>query len=148
MQSVVEWMDRTDHPELLSKASELLTFQAPSVQLHAVAAAYVLHKRGRSEGRRALMELAKPKNEFNTRSRALYLMSDGQRPIWDAATFLHCLSDYFDPNARVALPCRAYVQAYAAHVHNPFSGMDLSECSSDWSEAQRNLFEKQTKQRL
>ena len=148
MQSVVEWMDRTDHPDLISKASELLALRAPSVQLHAVTAAYVLHKRGRSEGGRALMELAKPKNEFNTRSRALYLMSDGQRPIWDAATFLHCLSDYFDPNARVALPCRAYVKAYAAHVPNPFSGMDLSECSSGWSEAQRNLFEKQTKQRL
>ena len=148
MQSVVEWMDRTDHPDLLSKASDLLALRAPSVQLHAVTAAYILHKRGRSEGRWALMELSKPKNEFNTRSRALHLMSNGPRPIWEKATFLHCLSDYFDPNARVALPCRAYVQAYAAHVPKPFSGMDLSEYSSGWSEAQRNLFEKQTKLKL
>ena len=140
--SVVEWMDRTDHPDLISKASELLALRAPSVQLHAVAAAYAA-QRGHSEGGRALMELAKPKNEFNTRSCAA---SD---ELWTTAHlgcdyFLHCLSDYFDPNARVALPCRAYGHAACP---NPFWNGSV-QWSSGWSEAQRHLFEKQTKQRL
>ena len=129
MQSVVEWMDRTDHPDLISKASELLALRAPSVQLHAVAAAYVLHKR-------ALRRRAGADGTGEAEKRIQHAFPCAvSHERWTTA-HLGCgyISplpfDYFDPNARVALPCRAYVKAYAAHVPNPFSGMDLSECSS------------------
>ena len=141
-------MDGSDRSsDLISKASELLALRAPSVQLHAVTAAYVLHKG-------ALRRWAGADGTGEAEKRIQYAFPCAvSHERWTTA---HLGCGYISPlpfglfrsKRSRGLPCRAYVRAYAAHVPNPFSGMDLSECSSGWSEAQRNLFEKQTKQRL
>lgn len=143
-EQALTWMFQNQHPELASRCMELLQQRAPAIQSHQVRAALYLHLTGNSKGSQVLRELASAKEEFVTRSMAFEALQNGSRPIWDEEIALDALTDYFNPNSRIAVPCRQYFKAYLQAEGVKDIQKEIKEITKSWSDKQLEAFEKQT----
>lgn len=145
MEAYARWLDRTGHPDLLAYCRELISSEAPSIQKHAVIGSYLLHKNNQLDGTDRLVDLAGAHQEFITRTMALNYMSNAAVPIWDLSVLDDCLSDFFDPNGKIAKPCRNYTKKYL-EVNPATKEVKklILKYSSNWTDRQREVFEKQT----
>lgn len=138
------WMFQNQHPDLEDHCIKLLKQRAPSIQSHQVRAALFLHLLGNRKGSQSLRELASAREEFVTRSMAFEALQNGSKPIWDEATALEALTDYFHPNSRIAVPCRQYFKAFQQAQGVEGIRSEIVEITKYWTDKQLEAFEKQT----